>query len=49
MDNEQYGKSPCVEAIELIKRWNEVDEVLRIAASARFVEERILNETKISS
>ncbi len=41
---EQYGKSPCVEAIEDIKRYNKTEESIRVAAAAAFVEERMLKE-----
>ncbi len=44
MNNEQYGKSPCVEAVDLIKRWNEADESIRVYAAARFVEDRERND-----
>ena len=42
--SEQYGKSPCVEALEDIKRYNETEESIRVAASAAFVEERLTGE-----
>ena len=39
LKNEQYGKSPAIEALEAIRFKNSVDEALRVAASAAFVEE----------
>ena len=41
MDNEKYGKSPCIEALETIKQYNQVEESVRVFATARFVEERL--------
>ncbi len=37
---EQYGKSPGIEALELIKEYNRTEEAVRVFALARFVEER---------
>ena len=39
--NEKYGRSPAVDAIRLIKQWNNTNQVTRTSTAARMVEDRI--------
>jgi len=38
---EQYGKSPAIEAIKLIKQWNALPIEEKVYISARRIEERL--------
>ncbi len=41
MSKEQYGRSPAIESLKVIRQYNEAEESVRVAATAAFIEERV--------